>query len=80
MLSFFKRRLNLLYKYKVTLPTKDKDVLEFESEHHISSLSPLFNVDGVYAVHFEDADVVLNLAQMPEIEIDGIVVHLSVHN
>ena len=69
-----------MYKYKVILPTDDKDVLEFESEYHISSLSPLFNVDGVYAVHFEDADVVLNLAEIPEIEIDGMVIHLSVHN
>jgi len=69
-----------LYKYKVTLPTEDKDVLEFESEHHISSLTPLFSVDGVYAVYFEDADVVLNLAHMPEIQINGKVFQLSVHN
>lgn len=60
-----------MHKYKVTLQSPNRDVIEFESKYHISLIKPKFNGDGAYPIVFKDAEVMINLAQNPEIEIDG---------
>lgn len=60
-----------MYKYKVKLPTPNHDVLEFESKLHISMMHPEFSTEDACMVYFKDANVVLNLAQIIELEIDG---------
>ncbi|QCR33110.1 hypothetical protein [Lysinibacillus sp. SGAir0095] len=60
-----------MYKYKVTIQTPNRDVIEFESKYHISMIHPTLIVDGAYPIFFKDAEVMINLAQNPQIEIDG---------
>nr|WP_106782571.1 hypothetical protein [Lysinibacillus timonensis] len=60
-----------MYKYKVNLSTPNHDVLEFESKLHISLLQPEIVAEDICMVHFSDVNVVLNLANISEMEING---------
>ncbi|HWK24782.1 MAG TPA: hypothetical protein VNS08_17345 [Ureibacillus sp.] len=61
-----------MYKYKVKMPSPKSDDLEFESGLHITMLNPKVLAEDVSIVFFKDADVVLNLALISEVEINGV--------
>ena len=66
-----------MYKYKVTLPDDNRDVVEFESKYHISLIRPRLNADGATPIYFKDAKVMLNLVNELDIENDGQTYHLD---
>ena len=58
-----------MHKYKATLAIGL--VYEFESKHHISNMEVMAVPNASY-VHFKDSGVVLDLAQVKKMEIDGV--------
>lgn len=68
-----------MYKYKVILPNPNKTIIEFESKYRISILQPRVVAEGAYPIVFEDAEIMLNLAAIREVEINGEIyyVHLD---
>lgn len=60
----------MLYKYKAVLPTPNRDVIEFESKYFLSNLEPIYIRNAAW-VFFEDAEVLLNISCLKDIQING---------
>ena len=58
-----------MHKYKVTFALGQG--IKFESKHHISTMEVMPLPMGSY-LNFEDAGIVLDLAQVKKMEIDGV--------
>lgn len=57
-----------MYRYKFL--TNCGVTLAFESKFHIAKLTPVIFPDATF-VHFEDAEMVIKLTEIEEIEING---------
>ena len=58
-----------MHKYKITFALGQG--VKFESKHHISTMEVMLLPRASY-VNFEDAGIVLDLAQVKKMEIDGV--------